>query len=98
MENQNGEITGLLSMGTLRAIIGEEGIGEVIVAEDIKTPLETVTPRENLHQALVKFLKTKYSTIPVVDSQDCNKVLGYLSYRDLINAYDEALIKWSTDS
>ncbi|MFQ5768980.1 MAG: chloride channel protein [bacterium] len=95
--NHDGEITGLLTMGNLRAVIGEEGLGEVIVAEDIKTQLETVTTKENLHQALVKFLKTKYSTIPVVDTENPNKVLGFLSYRDLINAYDEALIKWRTD-
>ncbi|MFQ5486340.1 MAG: CBS domain-containing protein, partial [Desulfobacterales bacterium] len=96
--NKEGEITGLLSMGSLRAVIGDEGIGEIIVAEDIKTPLVTMTPGENLHQALVKFLKTKYSTIPVVDRLDSNKILGFLSYRDLIHAYDDALIKWSTDN
>ncbi len=96
--NKNGEITGLISMGNLRSIIGDEGIGEVIVAEDIKTQLETITPGENLQQALVKFLQTKYSTIPVVAFEDRNKVLGYLSYRDLIHAYDEALIKWSSDN
>ncbi|MCG8606236.1 CBS domain-containing protein, partial [bacterium] len=95
--NKAGEITGLLSMGTLRAVIGDEGVGEVIVAEDIKTPLEIVSPRENLHQALVKFLKTKYSSIPVVDHHNSNQVLGFLTYRDLINAYDEALIRWRTE-
>jgi CIC family chloride channel protein len=93
--DKNGAITGLLSMGTLRAVIGEEGLGEVIVAEDIKTQLETVGPQENLHEALAKFLKTKYMSLPVVDATDENIVLGVLSYRDLVNAYDEALIEWS---
>ena len=92
--NKEGKITGLLSMGTLRAVIGEEDLGGVIVAEDIKTPLETVTPDENLHEALVKFLRTKYSTLPVVDPQNRDDILGYLSYRDLIHAYDEALLQW----
>jgi CIC family chloride channel protein len=95
--NKAGDITGLLSMGTLRAVIGDEGLGEVIVAEDIKTPLEVVHPGENLHQALVKFLKTKYSSLPVVDHDNSSQVLGFLTYRDLINAYDEALIKWRTE-
>ena len=96
--NRDGEITGLLSMGNLRAVIGEEEISDVILAEDVKTPLETVRPNETLHQALAKFLRTKYSAIPVVDSNEANQVLGFLSYRDLIKAYDEALIKWRTDS
>ncbi|MFQ5674949.1 MAG: chloride channel protein [bacterium] len=95
--NKDGEITGLLSMGTLRAVIGDDGIGGIIVAEDIKTDLETVTPERNLHQALGQFLSSKYSSLPVVDSEDANKVLGFLTYHDLITAYDEALIKWSTD-
>ena len=96
--NKGGEMTGLLSMSTLRAVIGEAGMVNVIVAEDIKTALETVSPRENLHQALEKFLRTKYSALPVVDNDNSNKVLGFLTYQDLINAYDEALVKWSTDS
>ncbi|NIR49619.1 chloride channel protein [candidate division KSB1 bacterium] len=96
--NSKGEITGLLSMGTLRAVIGDEGLGEVIVAEDIKTQLESVSPNENLHEALVKFLKTKYSTLPVVDRENPNELKGYLSYRDLINAYDEALIQWNLEN
>lgn len=94
--NKNGEITGVLSMDTLRAVIGDEGIGDLIVAEDFKTPLVTVTLQENLNEALVKFLKTNNAAIPVVDTNDPNKLLGSLSYRDLITAYDEALIKWST--
>ena len=85
-------------MSTLRAVIGEAGMANVIVAEDIKTALETVSPRENLHQALEKFLRTKYSALPVVDNDNSNKVLGFLTYQDLINAYDEALVKWSTDN
>lgn len=96
--NPQGEITGLLSMTTLRAVIGEEEIADLIVAEDIKTMFEYVTPTENLHEALVKFLRTKYSSLPVVDTLDPNKVLGILTYRDLITAYDEALIKWKTEN
>jgi CBS domain-containing protein len=93
--NKKNEITGLLSMGTLRVVMGEEGLRAVIIAEDVKTPLATISPDENLHEALVKFLQTKYTSLPVVDSKNKNHVLGTLSYRDLIHAYDEALIEWS---
>ncbi|RMD92082.1 MAG: chloride channel protein [Calditrichaeota bacterium] len=94
--NQDGKITGILSMDTLRAVIGDEGIDGLILAEDIKTPLVTLTPEESLNEALAKFLDTKYSSIPVVDSKDPNKILGSLSYRDLISAYDQALINWKS--
>ena len=96
--NDAGKITGLISMSTLRAVIGDEGIGHVIVAEDIKTPFVTVRKKENLHQALVRFLETRYSSLPVVDDDESDKVLGFLTYRDLIAAYDDELIKWSTDA
>ncbi len=96
--DDDGNFTGLLTMNTLRAIIGEEGAGNLILAEDIKTPFEKVTPSENLHRALSKFLQTRYPSLPVVDEQDPGKVLGFLTYRDLISAYDEALIKWSTQA
>ncbi len=96
--NQDGVITGLLSMSTLRAVMGDEEIADLIVAEDIKTQFECVTLKENLHAALVKFLRTKYTSLPVVDASDQNKVLGVLSYRNLITAYDDALIRWRTES
>ncbi|MFQ5706669.1 MAG: chloride channel protein [bacterium] len=96
--DQDGKITGLLTMDTLRAVIGDQGVDNLIVAEDIKSQFVTVTPNENLNEALFKFLKTKYAVLPVVDEQDPNKVLGTLSYRDLITAYDDALIKWNLES
>lgn len=96
--NPSGDLIGLISMSNVRAVLGEEGLDNVIVAEDVKTKLATVSPRETLHEALVKFLSTRYASIPVVDEDNPNKVLGLLSYRDLITAYDEALIKWTTDS
>ncbi len=95
--NDSGEISGVLSMGTLRAVIGEERAGNLILAEDIKTPFVKLTPNENLQQALVKFLKTRYASLPVVDESDPNSVLGLLTYRDLIAAYDDALIQWTTE-
>lgn len=94
--DRDGQITGVLSMDTLRAVIGDE-MNDLIVAEDIKTQLITLNPGENLNEALVKFLKTKYTAIPVVDGDNPNKVLGTLSYRDLVAAYDDALLKWNTD-
>jgi len=94
----DGEITGLLSMSTLRAVIGEEETAGLIVAEDIKTAYECLKPDQSLHDALGLFLRTKYSSLPVVDSADKNKILGFLSYHNLITAYDNALVKWKTDN
>ncbi len=96
--NEDGTLTGLLSMSSLRAVLGEEEIANIIVAEDIKTSFVSVSPQENLHAALGKFLKTKYTALPVVDDAQPDKVLGVLSYRDLNSVYDEALIKWKTES
>ena len=93
--NDGGELTGIVSMSTIRAVIGEEGIDNVIVAEDIKTPLAYLHPDDNLHHALERFLSTRYTSLPVIAPAEPDKVLGLLSYRDLITAYDEALIEWS---
>ncbi len=95
--NADGQITGLLTMANLRAVIGENEIGNLILAEDIKTPFVSLTPHESLHQALGRFLETRYASLPVVDDNDPDRVVGFLSYHDLIRAYDDALIKWTTD-
>jgi len=95
--NSENEITGLIMMSNVRAVIGEDGLESVILAEDIKTPFVSLSPEGNLHEALEKFLTTGYSSLPVVESKNANKLIGVLSYRDLIKAYDDALIKWTKE-
>lgn len=96
--NEAKEITGLLTMSSLRAVMSDEGIGDIILAEDIKTNFECVYPDENLHDALSKFLRTGYASLPVRKDKESNKILGFLTYRDLISAYDDALLEWSKQS
>ncbi len=96
--NEEKKIIGLLAMSSLRAVIGDEGIGDIILAEDIKTNFECVYPDEDLHDALGKFLRTRYASLPVRANKESNKILGFLTYRDLISAYDDALLEWSKQS
>jgi CIC family chloride channel protein len=56
-------------------------------------PLVTVTPEENLHDALLKFLKSDYTELPVVAEDDGNRIIGTLRHEDLISAYNQEVLR-----
>ena len=53
----------------------------------------TLTPGDSLLTAFEKFNVKEIEQIPVVDSDDERHVVGMLSRRDLINAYNKAVLR-----
>lgn len=92
VKNRQGHLIGVVSLKTTRSGIFEKGLDDLIVLADIASPLTTVTPDENLHEALVKFLKSDYTQMPVVNPDDPNEIIGFLRHEDLIHAYHEEII------
>jgi len=82
---------GIITMGTLRSVYFQKADEGLFLVEDMATPLVTCTPEESLASALRKFEKHGYSRLPVVDSQTPSKLLGYISYQDLMKAYEQEL-------
>ena len=53
----------------------------------------TVTIEDNLATALEKITAKDFSILPVVSPDDPLKMLGILTRRDILEAYDQAVIK-----
>jgi CIC family chloride channel protein len=64
----------------------------LVLAADLATEnVLTVTPDDDLHTALRRFTQKNIDDIPVVAADDPKKVIGMLSRKELIAAYDDQL-------
>jgi CIC family chloride channel protein len=96
-----GLVTGVVPLETLRAFFYDEDIGKVAIAADCTMPLVSVCGDDTLATALARFASSHYPQLPVVAD---GKVLGLLSYEELLQAYSAELLRrrlegdWSADA
>jgi CIC family chloride channel protein len=92
----DGRLTGILSFNDYSDAIFNEDLKDLIIARDIATKkVVTVTTENNLFQALERITQKDFSIMPVVSPEDQLKLEGVLTRRDIIGAYDKAVIKKS---
>lgn len=88
-----GKLSGIISLQDFREVIFEEHLEDLIVAKELATiEVITVTPDQNLSEALTKIGFRNIEQLPVVDDKDPRKIVGMLSRRDIISAYNKALL------
>jgi CIC family chloride channel protein len=88
-----GHLVGMLSLKDFREVVFEQDLLDVVIAEDIATiPAISVTQEDNLAHALGLINDNGIERLPVVSASDGPpKVIGILSQRDIISAYNQAL-------
>jgi CIC family chloride channel protein len=80
-------------------VIFEEGLRDLVVARELASrKVITVTTHDSLLTALQRISSKDYSILPVVDPEDPTRIKGILTRRDIISAYDRAVIKRSIPS
>lgn len=91
--DDEGNLVGMLSLKDFREVVFEESLLDVVITRDIATiPAISVTNRDNLAQALTLINDNGIERLPVIsDDPSSLKVLGILSQRDIISAYNKAL-------
>jgi CIC family chloride channel protein len=96
MLDHTGKLTGILSFNDYRDAIFNKDLKDLVIARDLATKnLVTVTMENNLYDALELITQKDFSIMPVVSSKDTSQLMGVLSRRDIIGAYDKAVIKIS---
>jgi len=94
--NKNGELSGILSISDFQSVVFEEGLEDLIIVKEMATKdVITVFPDENLQEALQKLSGKDVANLPVVDPYNPKKVVGMLSRRDIIQAYNKALLQYN---
>jgi CIC family chloride channel protein len=92
--DDRGCLSGILSYQDYSEVLFNPDLKDLVVAGDIaSTRVVTVTTEDNLHHAMELFTRRDFSIIPVVDPSDGCRLVGVLTRRDIISAYDKAVIK-----
>ena len=94
--DEEGNLTGILSFFDYRDVVFDENLKDLVVAKDIATRnVVTVSLDDNLYNAMEKITSKDFSILPVVSPSTQSQLLGVLTRRDIIGAYNKAVIKKS---
>lgn len=96
--DEKGNLTGIISIQDFRGWIFEESIKDLVVVKELATlNVITVTPEDTLYTVFKKWEKKPVEILPVVESSNSKKIVGVLSRKDVIAAYNKALSKKTID-
>jgi CIC family chloride channel protein len=91
--NEEGDMIGILSFSDIREVIFEEGLEDLIVANDLATKnVVTLSPNHNLNEAMEIFATLDVDQLPVVKVSDDKKVIGMLTRGDVIAVYSREVL------
>ncbi|UCD79985.1 MAG: chloride channel protein [Desulfobacterales bacterium] len=94
--NADDKLCGIISFIDYSEAIFDEDLKHLVVAKDLATSnVVTVSSDDNLYAALEKISRQDFATLPVVSPDDPGQLVGVISRRDIIGAYDKAVLKKS---
>ena len=94
--NDHNQLIGILSFNDYSEAIFDEDLKDLVVAKDLATTeLVTVSLNDNLYTALEKISSKDFAVLPVVAAEDPTRLRGVVSRRDIIGAYNKAVLKKS---
>ena len=94
--DDGGSLTGVISYLDYQDVVFDENLENLVVVKEVATQnVVAVSIEDNLYGALQKIASKDFSILPVVDSEDPRKLLGVLNRRDIMSAYNKAVIKKS---
>ncbi|MBW1957870.1 MAG: chloride channel protein [Deltaproteobacteria bacterium] len=90
----NNQLAGIISFRDIRRILGQEESNYHTFARDIATTdVITVTPADNIQVALQLMSSKGISQLPVVKEKNSRDLIGDLREKDLLAAYDKAVLR-----
>jgi CIC family chloride channel protein len=87
------KLTGILSVPNLRPILFEDTLADLLVVGELADKPVSVGLHESLYEALIKFIRTGYGQIPIVDADEQGRLVGVLSLQELVQAYHLAILR-----
>jgi CIC family chloride channel protein len=88
------KLSGIISFNDYSDALFNEDLANLVVAKDLATSdVVTVCSDEDLYTALERISLKDFSTLPVVSPDDPAHLIGIVSRRDIIGAYEKAVIK-----
>jgi CBS domain-containing protein len=84
--NEQKQLVGIITRGDIVRALRQSPPAELTVAEAGSTGLTVAFPDEPLHNALEKMLNRNVGRLPVVESRNPTKVIGYLGREAILSA------------
>jgi len=94
--NEAGDLTGIISVQDFMGVVFEQDLMDLVVVKELATTaVITVHPEEDLDTAMRKIGYRNIEQLPVVDRETHRKLYGIISRRDMVAAYNRALMSKS---
>ncbi len=94
MVNGNEELTGIISFRDIRPLLQEDTLERSVIARDIATSdVFTVRASDNVQLALERMGRRGISQLPVVAEDSAIKVIGTVSKKDVLAAYEKTVVR-----
>ena len=92
--DDRNRLVGILSFADYRDAVFNEDLKDLVIARDLATKeVHSINLDANLFDALEAISVKDYAILPVVSTNDARQLRGVLSRRDIMGAYDKAVLK-----
>jgi CIC family chloride channel protein len=86
-------LVGILSFPDMRAILFEDALSDLIVVGDLAEKPVAIGLNETLYEALIKFVRSGYGLLPILEDERSGRLAGALSLEELMNAYHQEMVR-----
>jgi CIC family chloride channel protein len=88
-----GDLTGIISVQDFMGVVFEKDLMDLVVVKELATlNVITVTVDNNIDEAMKKIGYRNIEQLPVVDRENSKKLVGIVSRRDMVTAYNRELM------
>jgi len=92
--SKEGKLEGIITFHDLEPTLFVSGLEQLVVADDLASKsLIVTTPQESLYEAVKKMDRAGIRQLPVVDPQDPERLLGIITRKDVVAAYNREMVK-----
>jgi len=91
--DDNFVLVGILSFPNLRTILFEDALSDLLVVGELAESPVWVTLSETLYDALIKFIRSGYGQIPIVEDEMPGQLAGMLQLEELMEAYHQEMVR-----
>jgi CIC family chloride channel protein len=89
----DGELTGIISVQDFMGVVFERDLMDLVVVKELATlDVITVFEDDDLDTAMRKIGYRNIEQLPVVDRDNGKRLVGIISRRDMVSAYNRALM------
>jgi predicted Rossmann-fold nucleotide-binding protein/CBS domain-containing protein len=89
----DGGLVGAIDLRDAFQVAGEASLRESLVASDLVRDVARVTPRTPLDEVLRRFSQLELAQLPVVATDDPDRLVGTVARRDVVQALDREVLR-----